>query len=173
MSVKVFLGNPPQSVIDWIKGRPPHPPQQQFATVVNNTHLTSDEFPNSWQPQPINIALSGSSVSYRIQPGQTKNIKPGTYRTIITDKQYYDEYGHHDNTNAYLTHINVNNVDTGVIETNGFNYADYIMDQIPGFTLNYDDGTSEYFEDSSYTYECDYTYNVNTNYEFTYGHKNL
>ena len=169
MATQVFLGNPSNRVVTWIK----RSQQQQFATIVNNTHLPTAQWPESQEPWPQNIALSGSSVSYRIQPGQTKNIKPGTYRTIVTNKQHYDKNGTHYNGGAWDVHINVNNIDNGNLDANGLSFISYGYDGISDFTLNYDDGTSEYFESSSYTYEGDYVYNVNTNYEFTYGQKNL
>lgn len=169
MATQVFLGNPSNKVVDWIQRRK----QQVFPTIVNNTHLPTAEWPNIQSDFVQNIALSGSSISYKIQPGQTKNIKPGTYRTIVTNKWSYDYGSYHSSEGAPNVHINVNDTDAGNLDDNGIHYTDYGYDGKSDFTLNYDDGTSESFESTSYTYEGEYTYYVNTNYEFTYGQKYL
>lgn len=59
MATRIFLGNPPSSIVEWIKNN------RSTAVVKNMTGIV--EFGN----YSYNIALSNSNASYTIAPKHT------------------------------------------------------------------------------------------------------
>ena len=104
MATKIFLGNPPSSIVEWIKNN-------RSTVVVKN--MTGKIQLGDYSH---NIELSNSNASYTIAPKHTQNIIPGTYQTTLT----HESFDHHD---AYPVELNGQSLEMLDFKTVGNSYT--------------------------------------------------